>query len=449
MKTATKAVEDEIEVSRRVLADLFGSAEKRDFAVEFWDGIRDEPGHPPAQFELVLRHPGALRAAFLPPTEASMGAAYVAGLLDLRGDAEAAVRLADEVVDGLARPGLAFRTLTRLLRLPAVRSPGTRDAGHRRSRLSAARHSRESDAAAVRSHYDVGNDFYRLFLDSRMVYSCGYFADGVDDLDGAQEAKLDYICRKLQLRVGDRFLDIGCGWGALVIHAAERYGVDAVGVTLSAPQAAFAAERVAAAGISSRCRVEVRDYRDLSALGTFDKVASVGMVEHVGTRRLGTYFGAIGRAMAAGGLFLNHGIVSLRPEPGWASRVARRVGRASFMQRFVFPDSELQTPAEVIGPGERAGLELRDVESLREHYVRTLRHWVARLEGRQEEAVRLVGEETFRVWRLYMAASAAMFRGGRIGVVQALWAKLRPDGSASLPPTRSGLYRLAREEGYE
>lgn len=433
-----------LRLSRLVLEDLFGPPERRSFAVRFWDGARDVPrGRSPA-FELVLRHPGALRTAFLPPTDAAMGRAYVEGDIDIEGDMEAAGRLAEAVAGLVRRPWALARVAARVVRLPANAGGPGRAPGVVRS--AGAKHSRARDAAAVRSHYDVGNDFYELFLGRRMVYSCAYFVQEADELDLAQEAKLEHICRKLRLRPGERLLDVGCGWGALVQFAAERHGVEALGITLSEPQAALARERIAAAGLAHRCRIQVLDYRDLPRGVLFDKVASVGMVEHVGRAKLPVYFREIARVLVPGGLFLNHGIVSLEEPEGVLGRIAERVLGPSFMQRFVFPDSELVSPADIIAPGEKAGLELRDVESLREHYARTLRHWVRRLDERRGDAVARVGAETYRVWRLYMSACAGLFSSGGIGVIQALWGKPREDGSLPLPMTRSDLYRPWQEE---
>ena len=304
-------------------------------------------------------------------------------------------------------------------------------------------HEKERDRAAVRYHYDVGNDFYALWLDERMVYSCGYFKSADCSLDGAQLAKLDLVCRKLRLRPGERFLDVGCGWGALVIHAAQCYGVEALGITLSENQAKLARERVAAAGLSGRVKVEIRDYRDLPHAAAFDKIASIGMVEHVGIAKLPVYFAALYRALAPRGLLLNHGIVSLgaaRPK-SWRDRLEARLWRRNaFIEQYVFPDGQLVPLHSVIGAGEAEGFETRDVESLREHYALTLRHWTSRLTANAERAIAIAGERTYRTWRLYMAASAHAFAAGSINVVQTLLSKHDADGVAGLPLTRAGLY---------
>jgi cyclopropane-fatty-acyl-phospholipid synthase len=277
----------------------------------------------------------------------------------------------------------------------------------------------------------VPADFYSLWLDRRMVYSCAYFAAGEDDLDEAQARKLEYLCRKLRLVPGERLLDIGCGWGGLLIHAAQRYGVEAVGVTLSAPQAEEARRRIRAAGFEGRCRVEVADYRELPGADRYDKIVSVGMVEHVGLARLPAYFRQAFRLLRPGGAFLNHGITS-------AAGASRR-RRSPFIQRYVFPDGELVPIAKVLEAAEDSGFETRDVESLREHYVLTLRHWVRRLEARREAARRIVDEATYRVWRLYMAGSAHAFRSGAINVYQSLLVK-SANGASGMPLTREGWY---------
>ncbi|MGB3683956.1 MAG: cyclopropane-fatty-acyl-phospholipid synthase family protein [Rubrobacteraceae bacterium] len=429
-------------VSRAILADLFGPPAERTFAVRLWDGAVEAPGagnEPP--FTLVLRRPGALRRMLLPPTELALGEAYLRDDFDIEGDMEeAATILPGGISARLRSPAVLARLVSRLRALPDDDLP--EDNGSGTARFTGRRHSRKRDAAAVRSHYDAGNDFYALWLDRRMVYSCAYFPTGTEDIDAAQEAKLDLICRKLRLKPGESLLDIGCGWGSLAIYAAENYGVRSTGITLSEPQAALARRRISEAGLDDRCRVEVRDYRDFPQDITFDKVVSVGMFEHVGRAKLPAYFAEAHRLLRPGGLFLNHGIVTLSRLSAPARAVASALGpRTSFIQRYVFPDGELVTPAEVLRYAEAAGFETRDLESLREHYALTVRHWVRRLESRHEEAARLAGEQTYRVWRLYMAACARAFAKGRIGVVQTLFSKADKNGVCQLPATRADLYR--------
>jgi len=302
-------------VTLALLEDLFGSSSERPFALRLWDGTVDGPGvgHEPS-FTLVLNRPGALRRMLLPPTDLTLGEAYLRDDFDVEGDLEKATELADVLAARLRSPAMLARLARRLRELPADEVPeksGDVTSSHLRGKL----HSRQRDAAAVRSHYDVGNEFYALWLDGRMVYSCAYFETGEEDIDTAQEAKLDLICRKLRLEPGESLLDIGCGWGSLVLHAAERHGVRATGITLSERQATFARARISEAGLADRCHIEVRDYRDLPRGAVFDKVVSVGMFEHVGRARLPTYFSQAYRLTRPGGLFLNHGIVTLSSPP--------------------------------------------------------------------------------------------------------------------------------------
>jgi cyclopropane-fatty-acyl-phospholipid synthase len=426
-------------VTLALLEDLFGPASERPFALRLWDGTMEDPGegHEPS-FTLVLNRPGALRRMLLPPTDLALGEAYLRDDFDVEGDLEQATGLADVLAARLRSPPLVARLWRKLPADDMPEKAGDVTAGHLRGRL----HSRKRDAAAVRSHYDVGNEFYALWLDRRMVYSCAYFDTGEEDIHAAQEAKLDLICRKLRLEPGESLLDVGCGWGSLVLHAVERYGVRATGITLSERQASFARARIADAGLADRCRIEVRDYRDLPGDVVFDKIASVGMFEHVGRARLPTYFSQAYRLARPGGLFLNHGIVTLSSHPAPLRMLERPLARrTSFIQRYVFPDGELVPPAYVLRLAEAAGFETRDVESLREHYALTLRRWVGRLEEHHDEAARIAGETTYKVWRLYMSGSARAFATGRIGVIQTLFSKNDGAGRSKLPLTRNDVYQ--------
>jgi cyclopropane-fatty-acyl-phospholipid synthase len=431
-------------IAQAVLSELFGPPEQRAWAVRFWDGTSETPEQPP-QFTLLLRRPGALRRMLLPPSEVALGEAYLRDDFDLKGSAEAAASLADGVADRLRSPVKLARLVRLLLQLPGNDLPtSTQAEGLPAFRFGGRLHSLRRDARAVRFHYDVGNDFYALWLDTRLVYSCAYFRRGDDDLDTAQKDKLEHICRKLRLKPGERLLDIGCGWGGLVQYAAARYGVQALGITLSESQAALARSRIIAAGLSERCQIEVCDYRDLIGVAPFDKVVSVGMFEHVGGAQLPTYFATAYRLTRPGGLFLNHGIAApaseaLSPRQSWWMQRLWRQG--AFIQRYVFPDGELLPPREAIRQGELAGFETRDVESLREHYALTMRHWIQRLEARREDAVQLVGEATYRVWRLYLSASANGFATGKLALIQALFSKPDTEGNTELPLTRADLYR--------
>ena len=338
--------------------------------------------------------------------------AWVAGLLDA-DDLEALLALRDRfrglrltVADraGLLRAAARVGG-ARLLSRPPVPSIEAHVAGRRRSLAR--------DRASVRHHYDVSNRFYGLVLGPSLVYSCAYFATPQDTLEVAQAQKLDLICRKLRLRAGERLLDVGCGWGSLVIHAAAHYGVDAVGVTLSHEQAELARERIASAGLERRASVRVADYREVDD-GPYDKVASVGMYEHVGRSQIPTYVRAVGSLLRPGGLFLNHGITRLR---------SQTPSGETFITRYVFPDGELHPLGDLMVGLHEAGFEARDVETLREHYVLTLRGWLENLSRNRAEVLGEVGPERERAWRLYMLGSARAFECGEISVYQVLAAR--------------------------
>ena len=307
-------------------------------------------------------------------------------------------------------------------------------------RLRGRRHSQRRDSHAIAHHYDVGNDFYRIVLGSSMTYSCAHWQQPPSEtytLDDAQLAKCDLVARKLGLTSDMRLLDVGCGWGSFVLHAARTYGVQAVGITLSTAQADYARKRVADEGLSELVEIRVQDYRDVRD-GPFDAIASVGMAEHVGHAMLPTYAEDLFALLTPGGRLLNHAIAR---RPGKRARFSR----TSFIDRYVFPDGELEPIAVMVGAIEGAGFEVRDVESLREHYALTLRAWVANLERDWDEAVRLTSVGRARVWRLYMAGSAMAFESGRIGVNQVLAVKPGLDGSSGMPLTRAGFAPIARE----
>ena len=407
-----------------VLKAIFGDAFARRFSVRLWDGTTI-PATEHADFTLAINSPGALRVAFSPPIDLHAGRAFAAGLIECEGDVESAVDTFFNATTGVRAASLP-RLMGLLRRLPKESLPRLREAGLR-GRL----HSKERDRAAIGFHYDQPVAFYASFLDRELVYSCGYFETAATTLDDAQAAKLEYTLRKLRLAPGERFLDIGCGWGALVIAAARR-GAHALGVTLSKEQHAEAQRRIAAAGLTGLARVELRDYRDLGS-ERFEKIASIGMFEHVGRERLPEYFNAAYALLEPGGLFLNHGIADESSD--WKKG---RIG--GFIGRFVFPDGDLVHVSDALKIAERRGFEVRDVENLREHYMRTLRAWVSNIERNRDAVVALTDEQTYRVWRLYMAGSAQGFRIGRIGVFQSLLAKRREDGSVDLPATRRDLY---------
>jgi cyclopropane-fatty-acyl-phospholipid synthase len=422
--TRAEAVPATLAFLRDLLGDYPG-----DFAVRLWNGAvwQPDPGGT-ARFTLVLRHPGALRAMLWPPGELTLTDAYLFDDVDLEGDLEAAFALADHLL--LNRTGRAQRLqrARQLLALPGGRQPR---AGRSRARLTGRRASLERDRQAIAYHYDLSNEFFALWLDPTMAYSCAVFDSPDDDLDVAQQRKLEYVCRKLRLRPGDRVLDIGCGWGGLILHAASRFGADATGVTLSRAQADLVAKRIREHGLEDRCRVQLRDYREIDATEGFDKLASVGMLEHVAEAALPDYFGHAWRLLRPGGVFLAHGM-------GVSPAAGRHAG-GSFIRSYVFPDYSLVPIASLLAAAEATGFEVRDVESLREHYVLTTRAWLRRLESCRDEARRLTTEATYRVWRLLVGGCAYGFASGRMNVYQTLLAK--PAGGVSgLPLSRADWY---------
>ena len=379
--------------------------------VELWDGrgvdLSDEAPR------VTLRLTDARTAAALArPSMLALAEAYIEGGLELDGDIREAIRSAE-----------------------ALSRTHSEETFERASRAGVHR-TRAADRAAVRHHYDVSNEFYALWLDPRMVYSCAYFRTAADSLEQAQVAKLDHICTKLRLAPGEKLLDIGCGWGALVMHAVERYGVDATGVTLSENQFRLANERIRAAGLEGRCRVLLEDYRDHPGEARYDKVASVGMFEHVGLKNLPAYFGSVRRLLRERGLFLNHGITS--------SDVGSRsvgLGGGEFIDRYVFPKGELAHLHRVIGDMSGEAFEVHDVECLRPHYVRTLENWSAAFERHLGAAVAASSERTTRIWRLYLAGCAHAFEQRWISIYQILASKAQGPGLAQLPLTRDWIYR--------
>lgn len=428
----------------------------REFDVELWNGGKlPRPGGGPAAVGcLVLRTPAVIGCLAPPLDERAVAEAFLDGQIDVVGDTIA-------VLEAVARwegPRFSLRALPRVasawagaalsrareLRPAKESSPGKSGTGPGNSgteggRVFDARHSISRDARAVQHHYDVSDAFYRLFLDERLVYSCGYFPRGDESIDEAQEAKLELVCRKLGLRAGEQLLDVGCGWGALLLHAVQRFHVRATGTTISRHQFFEARRRATEAGLGSSLQVLDCDYRRLP-LDPVDKIVSIGMMEHVGGERLDEYFSQLYGRLRPGGLLLNQAIADIsagvRVVP-WLRRPFR-----GFIDREIFPDSDLPPVGAVLRAAERHGFEVRDVECLREHYAQTLRHWLARLERRFEDAVVQVGRRRARAWRLYLAISAVAFRLGRLGVYQTLLAKRTASGEAAgVPRTRDSWQR--------
>ncbi|MEO1767213.1 class I SAM-dependent methyltransferase [Thiobacter aerophilum] len=379
-------------------------------ALELWNGqafkLVDEPA-----VKVRINRPNAL-LHLANPSLGKLAKSYVERDIDLTGTTRDIIRLGESLCDGVVcgdKKGSRF--------------------------LSWWRHSKPADRKNISYHYDVSNDFYGLWLDARRVYSCAYFRTPDDTLDVAQEQKLEHICRKLHLKPGERFLDIGCGWGGLILWAAERHGVRAAGITLSQNQYEYVRQQIRARGLDGQVEVHLMDYRDVPETEPFDKIASVGMFEHVGRANLGKYFAKIQRLLKPGGLVMNHGITA-------ASRASGGLGSgiSEFIDEYVFPGGELVHVSEVIDSLSAQGLECWDAECLRPHYARTLWHWVERLEAHAAEAKRLVGEEKFRIWQIYMAGSAHAFERGWMSLFQILAGKPLADGRLPYPLTREHVY---------
>jgi cyclopropane-fatty-acyl-phospholipid synthase len=396
-----------------------------------WDGSEAGPADAPV---VVFRKRRALRRLVWAPDELGLARAYVSGDLDVEGDLGAAFSAVSQ--SGRLAPGVDGTALTISERLSLLRTafglgvlgpnpaPPPEEIRLRRR----GRHSRSRDATAVSYHYDVGNDFYRMVLGPSMVYSCAVFEDESTDLDAAQAAKLDLVCRKLGLLPGMRLLDVGCGWGSLALHAAQHYGVEVVGITLSTQQATLARKRLAEAGLTDRVDIRIQDYREIGD-GPFDAISSVGMAEHVGRAQLPVYTAHLTELLRPGGRLLNHAIAWNAAETTWEDD--------SFIARYVFPDGELISLSDMLGILESTGLEVLDVEALRRHYALTLRAWVRNLEEHWDDAVASAGEGRARVWRLYMTASALAFDAGAMGVNQVLLQRPGGDPPPLLTPSRA------------
>ena len=429
-KLTTKPIDQAAEITLSLLQDVFNSSPACDVAVRLWNGTTWQPdpsSGEPARCTLVLQHPGALRKMFVPPSDLSLGEAYIYNDFDIEGDIEALFPLMEHFLGGHLGMVEQLRYGKRLLSLPKRGQPRPSDAV---PKMHGLRHSKVRDRQATNHHYDRSNEFYALWLDRRMIYSCAYFATPDDNLETAQEQKLEYLCRKLRLQPGQRLLDIGCGWGGLIIYAAQHYGVEADGITLSPQQAKLARERIKEVGLEHRCHVEICDYREVNKPQGYDKLVSVSMAEHIGKAFLPTYFKEAWKLLRPGGVFLNHGINVHSSSP---------VTGRDFMNRYVAPDGELVPIITTLQAAEAGGFEVRDVESLREHYEYTLRYWLRRLDEHADEAKKIAGEMTYRLWRLFVSLGVHEFNVGRANLYQTLLVKTEK-GKSGLPLRREDWY---------
>jgi len=425
-----------VAAARRLVAHLADHLDL-DASVRLWDGTLVPLGQDPrGPLTIAIDAPGVIASLLRRPTLDRLIRHYAAG--DIRLEGGSLIELGHQLEAGGKRKslkGVSKRRVSGAL-LPFLfaraQKPGA-------ARAFAGDVEGEGRAQAqnrdfIQFHYDVGNDFYRLFLDARMQYSCAYFADPANALDQAQTDKLEMICRKLRLKPGDRLLDIGCGWGGLICYAAEHYGVSAHGITLSSAQIEMAEARIAAQGLGDRVSVSLTDYADIT--GTYDKVVSVGMYEHIGLANIDRYMRAVRRVLAPDGLFLNHAI-SRRAKRKRRRFSARAEQRA--LQRYIFPGGELDDIGHTVQAMEQAGFEVHDVEGWRRHYARTTRLWCERLMARREEAEALVGAPTYRIWAAYLAGCSLAFERGSARIFQTL-ASRSARGEPPLPPTRADLY---------
>ncbi|EME65526.1 cyclopropane fatty acid synthase [Rhodococcus ruber BKS 20-38] len=406
--------------------------------IKGWDGSRGGPPDAPWQVHLVNRR--GLRRLLWAPDDLGFARAYVCGDIDIEGDLLAGLEALEQVSDPSRGPGVRIdghtkkALLTAALRLGILGLP-PKPPAEEMTPARGRRHDKGRDAAAISHHYDVGNDFYRLVLGESMTYSCAYWGQPSADLDAAQYAKCDLVARKLGLTPGMRVLDVGCGWGTFALHAARHYGARVVGVTLSREQADYARARMVGAGVDESVQIRVQDYRDVTD-GPYDAIASIGMAEHVGAAMLATYAADLFALLRPQGRLLNHAI-SRRPG------TSATFSKTSFIDRYVFPDGEILPLATMIEALEGAGFEVRDVESLREHYAATLRAWVGNLEANWDEAVAHSSAGRARVWRLYMAGAALSFAANRLGINQVLAVKCTDRGRSGMPGTRTELLQPA------
>lgn len=416
------------EISLAFFRELLFDYKSKDFAIRFWDGTLYEPGGPKsANFTFILNHPSSLRRIFPKPSLVSFATAYIEGYFEIEGDIHSAISFFFNLAELDFNIPSKLKLFKTLRKLPA--SGGKRlDAVKPHIAGSVTSRTRVRDA--IQFHYDLPVEFYRLMLDKRMVYSCAYFKSVDEDLDTAQANKLDYICRKLDLRQGDKFLDMGCGWGALVIHAVEHYNVNALGVSLSEKQVSYARDWIAKKELTDRCRVELLDYRYCGELGTFDKAAGVGSIEHGDLRMKEAYFSCANKYLKPGGFFFTQGITKIGEKPNSDG--------AKYFKQYLFPDADLISISKTLEIAEKFGFEVRDVENLREHYFLTTQHWLDNFEANIDSISDILSEPIIRAFRAYLAGICHSFKMNIIGLYQTL---LRKTGDMDyIPVTREKWY---------
>lgn len=411
------------------LKHIFDKFQPSDFSIRLWDGSTLAPKTGKAsRFTLVLNHPRALKQLLLKPSSKSLGEGFINEDIEVEGDLEAVIQLRDTFTQINLGILEKFQLASHLFSLP---SKPNKHKQNQTARLKGAPGSRNRTAKAIQHHYDLPVEFWKLWLDSHLQYTCAYFTSLDQDIEEAQANKLDYLCKKLYLKSGNRLLDIGCGWGELMVHAAKHYGVQALGVTLSPKQAEYVNSIIKEQNLSSHCRVEVCDFRDAKPEFAFDKIVSVGSVEHFGKTMLTDYFRQAWKLLKPGGLFLIQGV---SVDPNFTD-----TPDPSFIQHYVFPDSHLFPISVLLGIAEQNNFEVRDVENLREHYVQTLRHWRKNLENKREKICQTVEDTLYRIFRLYLAGFVPLFESGRFRLIQTLLAK-SDCGKTHLPLTREAWY---------
>ncbi|MDX8392673.1 MAG: cyclopropane-fatty-acyl-phospholipid synthase family protein [Mariprofundaceae bacterium] len=428
----------------RIALEHLGEKLDAGFSVHLWDGtiIPLGPDADPA-CQLCINHPGVLGALMRRPSYEGLLRFYASGLIDYRGDTSGESLY--EFIRVLRKKGKNKRTreLCKWLMFKALwpflfaKSPPSAIGHQYASEASGRVEAKRSNMDFIQFHYDISNEFYSLFLDPEMQYSCGYFHSVDTSLATAQKDKLDHICRKLRLKSGEDYLDIGCGWGGLICHAAQHYGVKAHGVTLSQTQYDFAQAKVKRLGLEGRVTIELRDYSTLD--GSYDKISSVGMFEHIGIQNMRAYFGKVNSLLRDRGIMMNHGIAS-RAKTN-AKAVKRIRPERKLLLKYIFPGSELDSVGNTVNQLQINGFEVHDVEALREHYGLTCKAWHDRLVVKREEAIRIVGKEKYRMWLLYLAGVAIGFTDGSMHIFQVVASKHAAKGSAELPLTRDDLYR--------